>query len=388
MSDKYVFQNAKIKHMESKLITSQAVQRLIDCASTEDAFKVLLEMGFGSGVAVEPGEFDLVFAHEEENAVALLKEFNVSHALDAFLVEYDYLNLKSVFKAHATKTDFEASIEGLYKVDEMKELVDGLAAENLPAEMKSAVDELLELERAEKLSPRIIDVTIDKAMFKESRALVKKSGELAKKYLVKKIDYLNISSFLRVKKLSLPLEFFKTGLFAVGGGMATLPFLSDMADKTGWFTQSQLADMVAVSESTPGPIGVNMATYVGFSTAGIPGALIATLGLITPSVIVILIIARVLQIFRQNPYVDAAFYGLRPCSVGLIAAAGLLVVKIAMFDFERFGQTRVFSDLFRPKALLLAIVLLILTRWVKPLKGLHPIFFILGSALVGILFSF
>ncbi|MBO4554939.1 MAG: V-type ATPase subunit [Clostridia bacterium] len=236
MSDKYVFQNAKIKHMESKLITSQAVQRLIDCASTEDAFKVLLEMGFGSGVAVEPGEFDLVFAHEEENAVALLKEFNVSHALDAFLVEYDYLNLKSVFKAHATKTDFEASIEGLYKVDEMKELVDGLAAENLPAEMKSAVDELLELERAEKLSPRIIDVTIDKAMFKESRALVKKSGELAKKYLVKKIDYLNISSFLRVKKLSLPLEFFKTGF--IEGGKLTLDLFEGAFDSMEKFKEN------------------------------------------------------------------------------------------------------------------------------------------------------
>ena len=85
-------------------------------------------------------------------------------------------------------------------------------------------------------------------------------------------------------------EFFKTGLFAVGGGMATLPFLYSMSDATGWFTHAQLADMIAVSESTPGPIGVNMATYVGFSTAGVPGAVVATLGLITPSVIIILII--------------------------------------------------------------------------------------------------
>ena len=102
-------------------------------------------------------------------------------------------------------------------------------------------------------------------------------------------------------------EFFKTGLFAVGGGMATLPFLYSMSDTTGWFTHAQLADMIAVSESTPGPIGVNMATYVGFTAAGIPGAVIATLGLITPSIIIILIIARVLAAFRQNKYVDAAF---------------------------------------------------------------------------------
>ena len=91
--------------------------------------------------------------------------------------------------------------------------------------------------------------------------------------------------------LRLFLEFFKAGLFAVGGGLATLPFLSNMATSTGWFTHSQLADMVAVSESTPGPLGVNMATYVGYTVKGVPGAVIATLGLITPSVIIILIIA-------------------------------------------------------------------------------------------------
>ena len=183
-------------------------------------------------------------------------------------------------------------------------------------------------------------------------------------------------------------EFFKTGLFAVGGGMATLPFLYSMSDTTGWFSHGQLADMIAVSESTPGPIGVNMGTYVGFTAAGIPGAVIATLGLITPSIIIILIIARVLAAFRQNKYVDAAFYGLRPCSVGLIAAAGLLVVKIALFDFDLFKQTGVLLDLFNWKAILLAAVLIVLTRYVKPLKKLHPVFFILGSAAIGALFAF
>ena len=183
-------------------------------------------------------------------------------------------------------------------------------------------------------------------------------------------------------------EFFKTGLFAVGGGMATLPFLYNISDSTGWFTHAQLADMIAVSESTPGPIGVNMATYVGFTTAGIPGAVIATVGLVTPSVIIILLIARVLAAFRQNKYVDAAFYGLRPCSVGLIAAAGLMVVKIALFDFDLFYQTGRLLDVFNLKALILAAVLLILTRGVKQLKKLHPVIFILASAVIGIVFSF
>ena len=183
-------------------------------------------------------------------------------------------------------------------------------------------------------------------------------------------------------------EFFKTGLFAVGGGLATLPFMYDISDKTGWFTHSMLADMVAVSESTPGPIGVNMATYVGFVTGGIPGAVVATVGLVTPSVIVILLIARVLKAFRENQYVDAGFYGLRPCSIGLIAAAGVLVVKLALFNTELYASTGAIADLFNVKALILAAVLLAATRCIKKLKGLHPIVFILASAVIGIVFSF
>lgn len=188
--------------------------------------------------------------------------------------------------------------------------------------------------------------------------------------------------------LRLFYEFFKTGLFAFGGGMATLPFLYSMSDATGWFTHGQLADMIAVSESTPGPIGVNMATFVGFTTGGIPGAIIATLGLVAPSIIVILIIARVLEAFRQNKYVDAVFYGLRPCSVGLIAAAGMLVVKIAMFNFDLYGQTGALADLFNFRALALAAALVVFTRFVKITKKLHPIVFIAASAAVGIIFSF
>ena len=131
-----------------------------------------------------------------------------------------------------------------------------------------------------------------------------------------------------------------------------------------------------------------MATYVGFTTAGIPGSIIATVGLATPSVIIILLIARVLSAFRQNKYVDAAFYGLRPCSVALIAAAGLMVVKIAMFDFDLFHETGRLLDLLNLKALILAAVLLFLTRGVKKLKKLHPAVFIAASALVGVIFAF
>ena len=188
--------------------------------------------------------------------------------------------------------------------------------------------------------------------------------------------------------LRLYWEFFKTGLFAIGGGMATLPFLREMGVATGWFTAGQLADMVAVSESTPGPIGVNMATYVGFTTAGVGGAVIATLGLVTPSIIIILIIAVLLKNFRNNRYVDAAFYGLRPASSGLIMAALISLVAIAMLHIDLFRETGSLLDLVDLKSLILAAVLLVLTRWVKPTKKLHPIVFILASAVAGAVFSF
>ncbi len=183
-------------------------------------------------------------------------------------------------------------------------------------------------------------------------------------------------------------EFFKAGLFAVGGGMATLPFLYDISDKTGWFTHAQLADMIAVSESTPGPIGINMATYVGFTTAGIPGALCATIGIITPSIIVILLISKALEKFRQNKYVDAAFYALRPCSVALIAAAGFLVLKITLFNVDSFSMGDSIISFFNWKAIALATVIFALTQCIEKTKKLHPIVFIAFSAVVGIVFSF
>ena len=188
--------------------------------------------------------------------------------------------------------------------------------------------------------------------------------------------------------LQLFFEFFKTGLFAVGGGMATLPFLYDMEDKTNWFTSAQLADMIAVSESTPGPIGVNMATYVGYTTAGIWGGLVATLALVMPSVIIIVIISYFLKSFRENKYVDAAFYGLRPASTGLIAGAGMTVVTITLIQIDLFKSSGNIIDLFNWKSLILAIIIYLLTNHVKQTKKLHPVFFIAGSAIVGMLFGF
>lgn len=188
--------------------------------------------------------------------------------------------------------------------------------------------------------------------------------------------------------LQLFWEFFKTGLFAIGGGMATLPFLYDISNKTGWFTHAQLADMVAVSESTPGPIGVNMATYVGFVTGGVGGAAVATLGLIAPSILVILIIAAFLKAFRDSKYVDGAFYGLRPASTALIASALVTVAKVAFFSSQNFGDLTAVLHGVEWKAVVLAAVLLLLTRYVPRVKSWHPIVFIGFSAAVGVIFRF
>lgn len=190
--------------------------------------------------------------------------------------------------------------------------------------------------------------------------------------------------------LKLFWEFFKTGLFAIGGGMATVPFLQDISAKTGWFTSGQLADMIAVSESTPGPLGVNMATYVGYTVGsqelgglgmGILGAVTATVGLITPSVIIILIVAYFLKRFRSSKLVDAALYGLRPASVALISAAGVDIVLFAVLRVESVYQ--IAQAAVSWKALVVAAAVLVATH-VEKLKKLHPIWFIAASALVGI----
>ena len=194
--------------------------------------------------------------------------------------------------------------------------------------------------------------------------------------------------------LQLFWEFFQTGLFAVGGGMATIPFLYNLAETTGWFTTADVNIMVAVGESTPGPIGVNMATYVGFVTGvqqngtltAILGAVIATLGLITPSVIVILIVAAFLQQFRNSRYVNNAFYGLRPASTGLIAAAGFGVIT-SILIFPSLILEGNFLAAFNWKGLVLAVLLWLGTNVIKQTKKWHPIIFIGISALVGIVFK-
>ena len=183
--------------------------------------------------------------------------------------------------------------------------------------------------------------------------------------------------------LLLFFEFFKTGLFAVGGGLATLPFLINLTYKYDWFNQSMLADMIAVSESTPGPMGVNISTYAGYSSGGISGGIVATLGLITPSIIIIIVIAKFLEKFKTNKSVESVFECLRPASVGLIGVAAFEVVKIALLNINEYLVTNNLLGLLNIKSCILFVI--IFYSIIKYKK--HPIVYIGISAVIGIIFG-
>lgn len=192
--------------------------------------------------------------------------------------------------------------------------------------------------------------------------------------------------------LEMFIRFFFVGLFAVGGGLATLPFLTDMAETTGWFTQLDISNMVAISESTPGPLGINMATYVGYQIGsdfgmlgGIAGAVIAPLGLVVPSLIVILIVSKILMKFRQSKYVEYVFYGLRAASLGLITAACLGVARIAFLNEGAFtAGSDIFALIDYKSIILSALVFIGVTKF----KKIHPIVYIVIAAVIGIIFKF
>ncbi len=180
--------------------------------------------------------------------------------------------------------------------------------------------------------------------------------------------------------LTLAFEFFKIGLFSIGGGMATLPFLMDLTTKYDWYTASELANMVAISESTPGPVGINMATYAGYNAAGVPGAIVATLSLTAPALVIIIVIAKFLENFSENPTVKAVFYGIRPTVAALIGYAVWELLKIALISTSGGVVSLDYISVF---VCLGAFLLL----QIKKLKKLHPLVWILAGAVIGLLFQ-
>ncbi len=163
-------------------------------------------------------------------------------------------------------------------------------------------------------------------------------------------------------------EFFKIGLFAIGGGMVTIPFLFDLTKKYDWFSAEELTNMIAVSQSTPGPVGVNMATYAGFQTAGIGGGIIATLGLVLPSVIIVIMVSKLLSHYKDNLWIKEIMSSIRPAVVALILLAGFELLKLSVHDL--------FSIIF-------AVAFFLLVYFLKK----SPIFYIILSAVLGVLFK-
>lgn len=176
-------------------------------------------------------------------------------------------------------------------------------------------------------------------------------------------------------------EFFKTGLFAIGGGPATIPFLMEMARRRPWFTMEELGDMIAISESTPGPVGINMATYAGFQTLGLFGGIVSTLALIIPSIVIILIIARFLEGFQENRIVKAVFRGVKPAVTAMIAVAVISMIQVSLFEKSESWQG------LRIPSLILCVAIFLLLQW-KKTKKMPPALWFLIAAGIGVVFQF
>lgn len=184
--------------------------------------------------------------------------------------------------------------------------------------------------------------------------------------------------------LLLFIEFFKAGLFSIGGGPATIPFLKQMSVKYGWFTSSELLDMIAISESTPGAIGTNMATYVGMKVAGVPGAIVSTIALALPSIIIIILIINVIVKYRESRLMMDSFYGIRPATAGLVFGAMAEIFAVSLFSYNIFKQTNYLMDLFKIGPLILFSIMFLIHY---KIPRIHPIALIIAGAVIGVIFK-
>ena len=180
-----------------------------------------------------------------------------------------------------------------------------------------------------------------------------------------------------MRLLTLFTSFFKIGLFSVGGGYAIIPFLFEMADNSGgWLTREMIGNMLAVAQSLPGPIGANLSAYTGIHYAGLPGAYTAALGLAAPSIIIMMIVARTLQAFKESTLVKNLFAGLRPAAAGLLSAAAFGAVALSLWN----AKAQVWYGFIRWKETLIFLILFFLIFKFKK----HPIIYIVGAGVAGV----
>jgi chromate transporter len=186
-----------------------------------------------------------------------------------------------------------------------------------------------------------------------------------------------------VSLLFLYAEFFKIGIFAVGGGLATLPFLFQMADnrfmfiqQTGWLDREMIGNFLAIAQCSPGAVGVNMAAQTGFQYGGVPGGILAALGLISPAIIIISVVSRALKSFKENKVIVSIFSGLRPAAAGILCAAGFSVWKLALYNSEGI----LWHEIIRWRECIICAMLFLLIcrfKW-------HPVIYIALGAIAGI----
>ena len=222
MSYKFLYQNAQIKSRESKLLTQQGVQRLLDASDTREASRALAELGFGT----DGENFDVVFKRAEDENIALLKEMNEGGALDAFLIESDYTNLKILLKAFVSGLKAETfAPDGLFEVGFLQNAIETGEVAALPKQMQEIILKTQEALVSGQISAHKLDIDVDKTQYAHQLELCKKSGKIAKEYFEKRIDYLNISSFERARRLNLDQSFFEE-CFINGGKIALTTFQS------------------------------------------------------------------------------------------------------------------------------------------------------------------
>ncbi len=180
--------------------------------------------------------------------------------------------------------------------------------------------------------------------------------------------------------LRLFISFFGIGIVSIGGGLSIIPLLTDVMINNGWMTQAEIIDMIAISEMTPGPIGINMATYAGYQTAGVLGGLFATLGTVTPSIIIIVIIAHLYDKFKNSEYVMGTMKTIRPIVTGMIAAVCVSIAISSLFNVELYMQTNRLIDLFTISSIIIAVLVFVAGYKFK----VHPVILVIVSAIVGI----
>lgn len=178
-------------------------------------------------------------------------------------------------------------------------------------------------------------------------------------------------------------EFIIIGCLAIGGGMTMIPFIQEMANNTGLVTETQIIEMIAISEITPGPLGVNMATYIGYITTGVLGAFLITIAFILPQMIIVIFIYKIFNKFKQNENLLILLKGIRPVSLALTAGGVLTILKSSFLKLDNYAGIRTILQIFNWKCILLGVVLIIIMRKVK----LHPIFYFIICGLLGIIFK-